>query len=261
MTAEFHIERKGPILVFTFDRPAKYNALTRDMLGGLHTALIEYTKDHTARVLLIRAEGRYFSAGIDLNSIGAGPDDEGPSAFRRRYRQTAHHWLYDEFEALEKPIVVAHQGMCMGAALEFSLSCDFRLASSAAGYSLPEFSMGMIPGSGGTSRLVRTVGGHWARWLIMATQTVPAAQAHTIGLVHDVYPVEEFDERVEQFCLHLAEQPPEVMAAAKLAIELAQDLDRTQARNVERLINSSLNGGIEQKSLFAELRARFARKP
>lgn len=252
------VHREGAVLVFTFDRPEKYNAFTQTMLASLRSAFDEFAADDSLSVMLIRATGRYFSAGMDVTGLGASPPGETPRGFRRRYREVAWHRLYDEFEAIEKPVVVAHQGPCLGAALEMSLSCDFRLASEAAHYSLPELDMGMIPGSGGTSRLVRTIGAHWARWMIMAKRTISADRALNVGLVHEIFPPEEFEVRTMEFCQSLAKEPPEALGAAKLAIELALDLDRTQGRNVERLINSSLNGGDEQAQVFAALRARFA---
>lgn len=253
-------ERDGPVLAFTFNRPEKFNAFTREMLAGLAQAVQDFADDDALRVLLIRAEGKYFTSGMDVTALGQTPQGEGPSGFRRRYRSVAWHDLWDALERVEKPVVVAHQGPCLGAGLEMSLSCDFRLASAAAHYGLPEMSMGMIPGSGGTSRLVRAVGGGLARWMIMASEKVSAEQALASGLVNAVYPVELFDNEVRAFCARLAEQPPEAMAAAKLAIEFAADLDRAQARNMERLVNSSLNDGDEQKRVFAELIARMTRK-
>lgn len=253
-------ERDGAMLVFTFNRPDKYNAFTRVMLASLAQVAQDFTDDDELRVLLIRAEGRYFTSGMDVTALGKTPEGEGPSGFRKRYRQVAWHDLWDALERVEKPVVVAHQGPCLGAGLEMSLSCDFRLASEAAHYGLPEMSMGMIPGSGGTSRLVRTVGGALARWMIMASEKVSAEQALVAGLVNAVYPAETFEADVRAFCAKLAAQPPEAMAAAKLAIEFATDLDRAQARNMERLINSSLNEGDEQKRVFAELLTRMTRK-
>ncbi len=196
---------------------------------------------------------------MDILTLGGAPLDS-PSGFRTAFAEKARHWLWDEFEAAEKPIVVAHDGPCLGAGLEMSLSCDFRLATTRAAYGLPEFAMGMIPGSGGTSRLTRLVGVHWARWMIMAGEPVDAQQAQAIGLVHRVSAPETFEADVLKFCQNLAQRPPETMAAAKLAIELTRDLERGQARNVERLVNSSLNGGAEQMQLFSDLQARFDRK-
>ena len=103
------------------------------------------------------------------------------------------------------------------------------------------------------------IGAHWARWLIMAASTMEAQQAHTIGLIQDVYPEETFREQVSAFCQRLATHPPEVMGSAKLAIELVRDLDRTQGRNIERLINSSLSDRDEQRELMSVLRERFSK--
>lgn len=253
-------ERDGAVLEFTFNRPEKFNAFTREMLASLAQAAQDFADDDKLRVLLIRAEGKYFTSGMDVTALGHTPEGEGPSGFRKRYRQVAWHDLWDALERVEKPVVVAHQGPCLGAGLEMSLSCDFRLASEATHYGLPEMSMGMIPGSGGTSRLVRNVGGALARWMIMASEKVSAEQALVAGLVNAIYPAETFEVDVRAFCAKLAAQPPEAMAAAKLAIEFATDLDRAQARNMERLINSSLNEGDEQKRVFAELIARMTRK-
>jgi len=85
-------------------------------------------------------------------------------------------------------------------------------------------------------------------------------EAERIGLVHDVYPDDQFDARVRDFCLNLAKQPPETIGVAKIAIELTADLDRAQARNVERLTASSLYFGDEFRSLLAALRAKLDSK-
>ncbi len=255
----FTVERKGAVLVYRLHREAKRNAINRAMFDALDAAARDFAEDPDLRVMLIESQGPYFSAGFEISDLKPGTEDEGPTEFRRRYRAAARHDLYDFFEAIEKPIVVAHQGPCFGAGLEMSLSCDFRLASEAATYLLPEMNSGMIPGSGGTSRLVRTIGAHWARWLIMAGESLNATQALSAGLVHAVYPPEEFREKVEAFCQKLASHPPEVTGSAKLAIELARDLDRTQGRNVERLINSSLSERSEQKMLLSKLRTRHAK--
>lgn len=259
---DYRVAERESILEFTFTRGAKLNALTLPMVEGLWTAVQTLADRDDLRVLLIRAEGRYFSAGIDLNSPLSPPEKPTMTAFRRWYRQGrgSMHPLFDEIEAVEKPIVVAHHAPCLGGAFEMSLSCDFRLAAQSASYALPETALGGIPGSGGTSRLVRLVGPHWARWFIMANLPMPAERALTIGLVHDVYPDETFDEQVWAFCQNLAKQPPETVAASKLAIELAKDLDRQQARHVERLTVSGLVMGDEFKSLMGAMRARLRKK-
>jgi enoyl-CoA hydratase/carnithine racemase len=121
-----------------------------------------------------------------------------------------------------------------------SLSCDFRLASVNARYAFPEGKFAILPATNGVSRLTRLIGTAWARYLVMANREVDADRALMIGLVHEVYPPETFDEDAMAFCRHLAQQNGEQMGTAKIAIELARDLGATQAASVERLANSAL---------------------
>jgi enoyl-CoA hydratase/carnithine racemase len=262
-TEELKVEQRGAILVVSLNRPRKYNAIDLEMWHGLVAATQLFGERDDLRVLLIRAEGSYFCAGIDLHSklVPAG-DITSPAAFRRWYRAGVGslHPIGDAWEAVDKPVVVAHQGPCLGGALEISLCADFRLAAAGARYGLPEIALGGIPGSGGTSRLTRLIGPHWARWLVLANQQIDAARALAIGLVHEVFDQAEFDDRVYQFCAMLATLPAEAFAAGKLAIELAADLDRAQARNVERLAVSSLVTGEEYRQAMRAMQDRLARK-
>lgn len=262
MTDLVKMSAEDGILEALIDRPAKYNALNWEIVCGLSQAVDRLNSEDGLRVLLIRSAGKYFSAGADVNSeLFPDPSLVSMAKFRRWYRsgKGSMHPLLDEFEASEKPIVVAHHGPCLGGALEMSLSCDFRLAAASATYALPETALGSLPGSGGTSRLTRLVGPHWARWFIMANLPMSADRALTAGLVHDVYPDAEFEACVREFCLHLARQPPEVVAAAKLTIELAADLGRSEARHAERLAVSGLVMGDEARGLIAEIKSRMSK--
>jgi enoyl-CoA hydratase len=207
------------------------------------------------RVLVITAKGRFFSAGIDLNSkTGRGGDipPDAPdfgSLFRRAYRM--HHLLYDEIEAVEKPVILAAQGSCLGAGLEMAVSCDFRLAASGALFSLPEIKLATVAGSGGVSRTTRLVGPHWAKWLAMAGQTVDADTARMIGLVHAVYPAETFDARVQAFAQELVALPRQAMGLSKLAIDASATVDRGTARDIERIVNTVLVSSDEFRARVA----------
>jgi enoyl-CoA hydratase len=121
-----------------------------------------------------------------------------------------------------------------------SLSCDFRLAAKSASYAFPEAKFGVLPATNGVSRLVRIIGPHWARLMIMANIPLDSHEALNAGLVHKVFPDESFDDDVMGFCRHLAKQDSELVGAAKVAIELANDLPASQAALVERLVNSSI---------------------
>lgn len=237
-------ETEDGILIATLNRPDKLNALNIETMDLLTQAVLHFRDTAALKVMLIRATGRYFSAGADLKGgqRKISPTAHTASGIRENHRLNLNgmQQLWDEMEHIEKPFVVAHHAMCVGGGLELSLSCDFRLAAKSAGYAFPESFMGVLPASSGVSRLTRLCGPHWARWLIMANKPVNAEMAFTMGLVHQVYSDDSFEKEVMDFCRHLTKNNGEQMGAAKIAIELCADLGRDQARNVERMANSAL---------------------
>ena len=151
----FRRSEEHGVLTVTFTRDAKLNAVSPAMIDGLRAAVDDLGDRDDLKVLVIAAEGRYFTAGIDLNDSGAGgrrgyaPDGSfSPRRLRRGYR--GFHLLMDELEAIEKPSVLAAHARCLGVGLEIGASCDFRLAADVASFALPELpTLGVIPGSGG----------------------------------------------------------------------------------------------------------------
>ncbi|MFT5481417.1 MAG: enoyl-CoA hydratase [Halieaceae bacterium] len=238
------VEEEGAILIATLNRPDKLNALSGQTMALLEDAVHKLRDTPTLKVMLIRATGRYFCTGADLHDRSGEPEAPALSggAIREKHRLRLHgmHRIYDEMEHIEKPIVVAHQGPCVGGGLELSLSCDFRLAAKSASYAFPEGKFGVLPASNGVSRLARIIGTHWSRYLIMANLPADADRAYVMGLVHEVYADETFEEEAMEFCRHLAKQHSEQMGTAKIAIELAHDVGLAQARQVERMANSAL---------------------
>jgi enoyl-CoA hydratase/carnithine racemase len=237
-------EQVDGILVATLNRPDKLNALSGQTMQLFEQALHRFRDDPGLKVMLIRATGRYFCAGADLRDRSDSPPSplRSATAIRENHRLRLHGMqrIYDEMEHVEKPIVAAIHGACVGGGLEMALSCDFRLAATGASFAFPEGLMGVLPASNGVSRLTRLCGPHWARYLIMANKPADAARALTMGLVHEIHPDEGFDAAALDFCRHLARQNGEQMGAAKIAIELAHEVGRDQARHVERLANSAL---------------------
>lgn len=242
------------VLTVTFDRQDKLNAISPEMTEVLWEAVRELRDHDEVGVLVIAASGRYFTAGIDLDSpTGRGgnvhPDEANAgNHFRARYRD--HHLLYDEMEAVEKPIVLAAQGPCLGAGVEMAVSCDFRLAARSAHFRLPEVELGVLAGSGGVSRLTRLVGPGWARWMAMAGRTVDAEQAMTIGLVQDVFDDADFADHVAQLARQLATLPRDAVGLTKMAIDASDATDRSTARNFERLANTTLTFAPEFRRRF-----------
>lgn len=227
------------VLTITIDRQPKRNAISTQVSSLLWDGVRQLARRAELRVMVITAVGPYFSAGIDIADRGRDPDEfDGAMEYRRNYRN--HHLFYDELESVEKPVIHAANGICLGAGLEMAVSCDFRLASTEAAYALPEIKMGVMPGSGGVSRLTRIVGPHWGKWIAMIGRTVSADQALHIGLVHEVYPAAEFAERVQQFARSLCEVPMRAMGLTKIALDATWDVDRGTARHIERIANSQL---------------------
>lgn len=230
------------IITVTIDRQEKHNAISRQVTETLWEAARALADRDDLRVMLITAVGRYFTAGIDLAASQETFDVSGRAApdiaYRRSYRE--HHLLYDEFESIEKPIVLVAQGRCLGAGVEMAASCDFRLASTEASFALPEVQLGVIAGSGGTSRITRLVGPHWGKWLAMAGQEVDAERALMMGLVHEVFPPEALLSGATDFARRLIEIPTECLGLAKLAVDLSADVDRTSQRHIERIANTNL---------------------
>ncbi len=256
MTEEPHllVHVEDNILVATFNRPDKLNAMSLELMETLEEAVHRFRDTPELRVMLIKSKGRYFSAGADLkqgNAEQRGFPTHG-SQVRDQHRRGANRMrqVWDEMEHIEKPFVVAHHARCVGGSLEMSLSCDFRLAAASASYAFPEAKFGVLPATNGVSRLVRIVGPHWARLLIMANMPIDAQEARIAGLVHKVYPDETFEADVMAFCRHVALQNAEMVGTAKVTIELAADLGAHQAAAVERLANSALMISPDYKDLM-----------
>lgn len=242
-----HTTEADGVITVTFDRDDKRNAINPEMTAALWDAVRALAAREDLRAMVITAEGRFFTAGMDLQAeTPISRATRGPE-FRAAYR--AHHLLYDEMEAVEKPVILAAQGPCLGAGLEMACSVDFRFASEAATFQLPEVKLGVIAGSGGTSRLTRLVGPHWGKWLAMAGRSVDAHKAEQIGLVHEVFPADGFLDRVMERVREIVALPAEALGAAKLAVDLAASVDRGTARDIERLTNTHLvlANGLRQR--------------
>lgn len=240
MTEDILREERDGILVLTLNRPAKRNAMTIAMRQQIFDAVDDLRDRDELRVLLLRANGAFFTAGVDIvEHQQQFPHTRTMQEFRRDYRRNIHRHL-DEMELVEKPVVMAVNGPCLGLGLELAAAVDFRLASMEARFALPEVDLGVIAGSGGTSRIVRLCGVGWAKWLGMAGEEMDAQTALAAGLVQSVWPAEEFEERVWAFCQRLASKDPDAQGVAKLAIDLCKDLDRHGGRTLERIANTPL---------------------
>jgi enoyl-CoA hydratase len=245
------------VVTVRLNRPTKLNAITPAMIHELSRAASDLDQQGDLRAMHITAEGRYFSAGIDIEEGLPSADAEPTSAEVRRSGRELRD-LCDQLESVEKPVILSAQGPCLGAGLELALSCDFRFASEVATFALPEVRLGLVASSGGTSRLTRLVGTGWARWLAMTGQPVSAIDARMMGLIHEVHPADQLEGRVTSFLSELVALPSEAVALAKITIGICADLGADRGRDVERLTSSltAVSGEYQQRLREFQNRSR-----
>jgi enoyl-CoA hydratase len=231
------LTREGGVAVLTLNRPDRLNAWNRQMRDEMAAAMREIVADDALRALVITGAGRAFSAGEDVRGMGA-LADAGTRTFRRVARGI--HNVFDEIEAVEIPVIAAINGVAAGGGLELALSCDFRIAGDTAKVGFPENNVGLIPGSGGCSRLVKLVGLPRAKRLVMTGEMIPANAALAIGLVEEVVALDALLEHALDFARRLAAKAPMAIGLAKLVLNSCANVDPDTGRNLERLGQSIL---------------------
>ncbi|MHB8511198.1 MAG: enoyl-CoA hydratase/isomerase family protein [Actinomycetota bacterium] len=225
--------------VVTLNRAEKLNAMDADVFRLLREIGAEAGKDPRARAILVKAEGKSFSAGIDLAFLAGGLNLAGPPSVSDI---ASLQDSFNVFEEAPKPVVAAIQGHCLGAGLQLALACDLRIASTDAGFSAMEVRWGIIPDLGGTERLPRLVGLGRAKDMLLTGRVVGAEEALGWGLTNSVCDSQTLHKEAIELATRLAYGPPLALAAAK---DLANGaLDRTVSEGLRREIDA-------QRSLVA----------
>jgi len=231
------LTQDGGVAVMRLNRPDNLNSWNQAMRDELRHAVGALVGDDALRALVITGTGRAFSAGEDVRGM-KGLADLGTRGFRRVVRDI--HNVFDEIEAMEVPVIAAINGVAAGGGLELALSCDFRFAASTAKMGLPENNVGLIPGSGGCSRLVRTVGLSTAKRIVMTGEMMLADKALQYRLVDEVFAPEQLMEEAMAFARKLAAKAPQALGMAKVVLNNCAKVDPDTARNFERLGQSIL---------------------
>ena len=231
------LEKHEGVATLTLNRPDTLNAWNQKMRDELREAVRELVFDNDLRVLVITGEGRAFSAGEDVRGM-QGLTDIGTRGFRRVARDI--HNVFDEIEAIEVPVIAAINGVAAGGGLELALTCDFRFAAETAKLGFPENNVGLIPGSGGCSRLVKLVGISRAKRLVMSGQMIPAGKALEMGLVDELHPPELLLSKTQELANQLAAKAPMALGLAKIVLNACANVDPDTGRHLERLGQSIL---------------------
>lgn len=222
------IEMRGPVAVLTFDRPKVLNALDAETLEALLARCQEVSSRGESRALVLTGEGRAFAAGADIAQMRAHSAAQA-EAFAR-----LGHRVGEALESLSIPTIAAVGGFALGGGCELALACDWIYASSSARFGQPEVGLGLIPGFGGTSRLVRRVGPAWAKELVLSGEPIDADLALRIGLVNRLYEPDDLLDASVRMGEVIASKGPVAVAQAKRVIQEAQDADIRVAHALEQ---------------------------
>jgi enoyl-CoA hydratase/carnithine racemase len=227
------LEVDDRLAVVTVNRPEVRNALSRQVIAELHDVLTELRdRDDVGLVAFTGAGEKAFVAGADIAQLRHYDLHTGLDAALQR--------AFDEVEAFPKPTVAAVNGFALGGGCELAMACDIRIASDNARFGLPETTLSVLPGAGGTQRLARLVGTGRAIEMILTGRFVDAAEAHAIGLVTAVTPADGLRAELRRLTDTILAKGPLAVRLAKLVIRAGMDADQRTGQVVEQLAQTLL---------------------
>jgi len=207
------------IATIIINRPSKLNALNRETIQELHDALSQADKDSEIRVIVLTGSGeKAFVAGADISEFADFSVDEG-----EKLAAKGQELLFDFVANLSTPVIAAINGFALGGGLELAMAAHFRIASDNAKMGLPEVSLGVIPGYGGTQRLPQLIGKGRAMEMIMTAGMIDAQQALEYGLVNHVTAQEDLLDRAYKIASKIMKNSPVAIAAAIRAVNANYD--------------------------------------
>ena len=217
------------VLVITLNRPEKLNALNREVLEALEALLRSAQTDPKVQGLMITGQGKAFCAGADIHRL-AECDAQSGYAFAKMGQG-----VFRLLETLGKPSIAAVNGYALGGGCELAMAATLRMAASTAQFGQPEVKLGVIPGYGGTQRLARLVGKGRALDLCLTGRSIDAVTAQVWGLVSEVVPLEQLEEKALGTMRQILEMGPLALAGVMESIDYGYDLPLTEAFHLEAL--------------------------
>lgn len=216
------------IVILTLNRPQAANALSVNLLNELKEAILDIRYDSLVKCVIVTGQGeKVFCAGADLK--------ERAEMDQNQARKTVSliKEVINSFEDLPKPVIAAVNGMALGGGAELALACDIRVASNTAKFGLPETSLAIIPGAGGTQRLSRLVGKGKAKELIFTGRKIDAMEAEKIGLIEYAVPFERLLDKAFEIATEIVKNGPIAISQAKFAIDKGYDVDLATGLDIE----------------------------
>jgi enoyl-CoA hydratase len=250
------LEHDGAISRITVNRPAALNALNRATLDALEAAIDEVAaRDATGVVIVTGAGEKAFVAGADIAEMSSLSSTEGQAFGELGQR------VFAGLEKLSVPVIAAVNGFALGGGCELALACDFIYASSHAKFGQPETKLGIIPGFGGTQRLMRRIGPSLARELIYTGALIGPEEALRIGLINAIHPRAELLDKVVQVANTMLANGKGALAAAKRVMLAGADLALPAAIAAEAVAFGQCFGPEQQEGMRAFLEKRAPRFP
>lgn len=208
------------IATLFFNRPKALNAINQALLKDLSAVLDEIETNQDIKVLVVTGSGeKAFVAGADISELAK------MTPLKSKIFSSTGQTLLSRLENLSIPVIAAVNGFALGGGTELALACDFIYASEKASFGLPEITLGIIPGFGGTQRLTKIVGANMAKELIFTGKIIPAAQAKEIGLVNKICAHDSLMDDVMKCAQTMASRGCVSLRAAKESVAAGQNLD------------------------------------
>lgn len=221
------VVRDGFVATVTIDRPDKLNALDAQVIGELRSAFAELAAAAGVRAAILTGAGKAFVAGADISAMST------ISSAQAHAFASEGHALGAELEGLAFPVIAAVNGFALGGGCELAMSCDFIYASEKAKFGQPEVKLGVIPGFGGTQRLLRRVGIAKARELVYTGAVIDAAEALRIGLADAVFSMDELLPKARAAADTISQMGPVAIREAKQVLLRGADLPLPAANAAE----------------------------
>ncbi|PIP42461.1 MAG: enoyl-CoA hydratase [Desulfobacterales bacterium CG23_combo_of_CG06-09_8_20_14_all_51_8] len=222
------LEVSDHIATITINRPESLNALNTEVLNELFQAAESVAADETIRVLILTGTGeKAFVAGADITELAE------LNPLQAKYFVANGHKTMAALQNLAIPVIAAVNGFALGGGLELALSCDFIYASENAKFGLPEITLGLIPGFGGTQRLARLIGKNPAKEMIFTGKMISAAEGARLGFVNQVVAPEELMNAVRKTAAAIAARGKVSLNMAKQAINQGMDVDLSTGCKIE----------------------------
>lgn len=221
-------ENRDGILFVTIDRPKVLNALNAQTVEEIGRVFAEARDDEAVKAVILTGSGeKAFVAGADINELATMTPISGKAIAQKGQR------IFSSIERFPKPVIAAVNGFALGGGCELALACHIRIASDKAQLGLPEVTLGIIPGYGGTQRMARLLGKGKALELILSGERVGAAEAERIGLVNRVVPAEQLISVAEELARKMASRGPLAVRAAIEAVMSGSEMPFDEGQTLE----------------------------